>query len=314
MQFEKARESGLSIDGLRDSLESCGLGNFSFAEVDNYHRNCFFVFSDGKPRFVAKFLDQGWDINLESIWRDQEVNEYASELIGIPKRKIFKIIEKTGPNPNVVIYDFLGFALREDSLQPGELVERAKDVLDILKKLHTSTVSPYFGSSLKETRRAEEKVSVGAAIKLFLLNDIERENLDPSGEAKQLIEEKWQPILDNEKVFSLTHGDVTLSNILIGESEVALIDWSYSRWSLPSYDLSYLLFWLLKAGEIELGERLFTEAKKVYAAEGFDIEKTCPFFLGQKTIEYGRFKGRDWVDLGKKIFKKDNFADAARLF
>jgi len=315
MEFERGSQFSYLTADLKKSLESGEkTENFSFALVDNYHKNCFFIFDNDLPRFVVKVLDQGWDIDMKSIYRDQEVNEYASNLIGVPRRKIVKIIEKNGPNPKVVVYDFLGLALREDSLEPAELVEYTKDVLDTLRRLHISTASRYFGSSLQETTRSEEKVNIGEAVSCFLLNDIEKESLDTSGEAKRLVKEIWQPILDNEKVFSLTHGDVTLSNMLLVGNGIALIDWSYSRWSMPSYDLSYLLFWLLKAGEKELSIRLFADAKKVYASEGFDIEKTCPFFLGQKAIEYGRFKGRDWVDLGKKIFKKNNFAGAAQLF
>lgn len=329
---ERPKQEGFELErNIRNKLDSClievgypmeAIAGMVIAPVDHYHRNCYYItFQDStesRPTYVFKTLDpkKGWDVHEDMVRREHNVGVYASKKVsGLKPRLLSGWSSATETDPALVLYSYLGEAATyiED---PEETFEILSNLLPLLVDLHISTVSPNFGTSLNESERGQELYTAGngAEIAKFLLNDIARDNLDPSGEIVNLIRSKWIPMLDQERVFSLTHKDVTLSNIIVEDGKpTSLIDWTYSRWEDPAYDLAYLAFWCVKRGKGgEIGE-LINDSLERYHQVGLYPEKTLPFFLAFKCIEYGRFKGNQWVLVGQKLLETNDMNEAILL-
>jgi len=306
-------EMGHGIDAIRD---------VEIARVDHYHNNCCYVFlskeDDSDPAYVMKILDpqKGWDVNETDIRREHNVGAFASKIVPELAPRLFAGWCSSNDNtPGIVLYSYLGEAATYVT-EPEQTLEILSKLLPSLVKLHVSTSSTVFGKAIEEEERKSEKYEYGHGMEIAkgLLNDIRRENLDPDGRIESVIKEKWIPILDSEDRFSLCHNDVTMSNILVRDNTpVSLIDWTYSRWGDPSSDLAYLAFWCINRGKGEDISELYNLAFPVYNENGLHPERTLPFFLAYKCIEYGRFKGEDWVSLGQSLLSIDDSNEAISL-
>ncbi len=331
-ETERPKQEGFELEkNIQDNLDRClaevGHSNESISKivvspVDHYHRNCYYVtFQDSdesRPTYVFKTLDakKSWDVREDMVRREHNVGIYASKKVpGLKPRLLSGWSSATETDPALVLYSYLGEAATyiED---PEETFVILSNLLPLLVDLHTSTVSPIFGKSLDENERRQEAYlnGIGTEIARFLLNDIDRDGLDPSGKITNLIKEKWIPALDKETIFSLSHKDVTMSNIIIeGEKPISLIDWTYSRWEDPAYDLAYLAFWCVKRGKGHEIMDLINSSMEKYHQVGLYPEKTLPFFLAFKCIEYGRFKGNQWVLVGQKLLETNDMNEAILL-
>lgn len=292
------------------------------AKVDHYHNNCCYVFlgkeEDSDPTYVMKILDpqRGWDVNESDIRREHNVGAFASEIVPELAPRLFAgWCSANDGSPGVVLYSYLGEAATYVT-EPEQTLEILSKLLPLLIKLHAGTSSTVFGKALMEDERKKEAYEQGHGMEIAkcLLNDIRRENLDPGGQIEMVIKDKWIPILDSEDRFSLCHNDVTMSNILVKDNTpIALIDWTYSRWGDPSSDLAYLAFWCISRGKGEDIRELYNLSFPIYNENGFHPERTLPFFLAYKCIEYGRFKGQDWVSLGQNLLSIGDSNEAISL-
>lgn len=88
--------------------------------------------------------------------------------------------------------------------------------------------------------------------------------------------------------FALLHGDLSIGNILWGESSVGLIDWEFSRVGDPAEDLAYLLT------EQAAGPDLAAAVRAAYGEAGGDAG------VWQRVPAYGLFTAVDsalwWAD------------------
>lgn len=294
-------------------------GSATLTRVDHYHDNCFNVTINGNDgpglAYVLKLLDsaKAWDTRENVLRREHDVGFFAAGIVPELKPRLFAgWASATEGSPALILYSYLGEAATyiKDSEQTLEILSA---LLPSLVKLHTKTVSGEFGKSLNKDGRKGEQYpqGVGAEIVRFLLNDIERDRLDPTGEILGLIKDKWIPVLDKEEVFSLTHKDVTMSNVIVKDGRpISLIDWTYSRWEDPAYDLAYLAFWCITRGRGDEIRNLLNQSLSSYHEVGLYPEKTLSFFLAFKCIEYGRYIGKDWVSLGHDLLNVDS-SDAA---
>lgn len=295
---------------------------FEIKPVDDFHRNCLEICAPtnqgGEPIFIAKFLDPllGYDVDEDSVRREHAIGQYASGVVPeLKARKLSGWFGATAVSPALVLYDYLGQAATNIT-GVEETMSIVHDLMPIIVNLHTRTASTYFGQNLNEAQAATRTTptGIGASITKFLLNDIRRGNMDTSGEIENLIRNRWIPLLDQLNKFSLCHQDITLSNIIIKEGRVnSLIDWTHGGWSDPTNDLSYLFFWALIRGGRQDVESLFESAKQVYSDIGLHPEATMPFYLAFKSIEYGRFKGEKWVEMGRELLKCNSAEEAFSL-
>lgn len=296
-------------------LESVGFNRsqlelISLTPVDNYHKNVFFVkdvMAPGNdPFYVVKTLDKriAWDVAEDGVRREHDIAFYASTMVPeLQPRTIAAWFAKTDTTPATVFYNYIG-ETASPTMTPEQILVISQESLELLRKLHLKTISKYYGTSIDEQKRASEHYlnGLGAEKTRYLLNDIKRDLLDPTGEIQQKILEKWIPLLNKQSIFCLTHKDITLSNVLLRNEHVAtFIDWTHSRWDDPAYDIAYLAFWAIKHGHADNFMTELSELEPEYIASGIDISSTFPFYLAFKCIEYGRFKGKDWVNLGKSI-------------
>lgn len=310
-----------------DVLKSVGIDsrkakNIDLLQVDEYHRNVFFVIDpeapNQEPLYVVKSLDKNvaWDVVENSVRREHDIAYYASTVVPelIP-RTVAAWVAKTDMNPAVVLYNYLGEAA-SPMMDSNQIKKIAQESMVLLQKIHLNTLSRNYGVSLDDEKRVLERYPAGLGSEKvrYLLNDIKRDNLDPTGIIHKIISKKWIPLLDAQKIFCLTHKDITLSNILIKDGRVrTFIDWTHSRWDDPAYDIAYLAFWSVKLQGQGGIVSAISLAEPRYANSGFDIASTFPFYLAFKCIEYGRFKGRKWVDLGAKILETDSMTESLDL-
>lgn len=296
--------------------------NIDLIQVDEYHRNVFFVIdSDSlikEPLYVIKSLDKNiaWDVAENSIRREHDIAYYASTVVPelIP-RTVAAWVAKTDKAPAVILYNYLGEAATP--MMDGKQIKKiVQESLILLQNIHLNTISKHYGVSLDDEKRALEKYPAGIGTEKvrYLLNDIKRDNLDPTGKIHKIILEKWIPLLDAQHTFCLTHKDITLSNILMKDGHVrAFIDWTHSRWDDPACDIAYLAFWSAKFKQLDELVMTMSETEPRYANFGIDISSVFPFYLAFKCIEYGRFKERGWVDLGAKVLNTDSLNESLDL-
>lgn len=314
---------------INESLADLGfdenqISKISLKRVDDFHKNIFIIFipsanASSPVTLILKILDpkSDWNITSKGIRKEHDFSFYASKMVsGLESRKVAGYFKKTKNLPAIIFYDYLGQAATKID-DPQKILSIVQQSLPLLTELHLKTVSKHFGKSLNVFQRTKEDYFEGVGMEMIrlLLNDIKKDNLDPQGEISCLIEKKWLPILNAEKIFCLIHKDITLSNIIVQNGKVkAFVDWAYSGWEDPAFDLAYLLFWALKSGQQTATLDLFNSILPLYKKVGFNIETTLSFFLAFKCLEYARFKGERWLKLGRELLGASSFKEAAVYF
>jgi len=266
-------------------------------------------FPDGKEeRFVVKILksEEGTaDKSVSDILHEIAVQRELKKL-GFAVRE-YLLFETTMNNP--IGFPFsVATCLKGNSLNtmPLQTVSFViPKVLDYLYDLHSKTISNSFGYSLKPKRRYTGKASIRFAEfeSKYLLADIQRDNIEFNAiERKDLM--RAVNLLNNARLFCLCHSDVTLSNIIWDGSNVHLIDWSYSHFSEPTFDIAYTIFWLLEFGFLDQAKEEIQRSFERYQLLGFNIVPRFLFYLVYKYIEFGRFKGVSYIKQGKQLLKE----------
>lgn len=304
-------------------LESLGFNEVdasrvTFEPVDHYHKNTVLLkipSETGEQKLIMKVLDKklAWDVSETGIVLEHDTGHFVGTLLPeLPSRTVAGWFSKDDDMPTLVFYHYLGEAATyiED---PEMILTITNESMNLLSRLHLKTISGKFGKSLSENDRENEQYPEGIAAEIvrYLVNDIHRDNLDPEGNIINTIYERWIPILNEPRPFCLTHKDMTMSNIMQKDGHVyTFIDWTYSRWDDPANDLAYLAFWAINFGKGDETKQHLSELIPQYQSSGLEIDKTFPFFLAFKCIEYGRFKGSQWVEAGKKILSTSNSSEA----
>jgi len=266
-------------------------------------------FPDGREeKFVAKILksEKGTeDKSVSDILHEITVQREIKKL-GFAVRE-YLLFETTRNNPigspfSVATY-LKGNSL--NTMPPQTVSFVIPKVLDYLYDLHSKTISNFFGYFLEPKGRYTRKASVRFAEfeSKYLLADIQRDNIEFNTiERKDLM--RAINFLNKARLFCLCHCDVTLSNIIWDGSNVHLIDWSYSHFSEPTFDIAYTIFWLLEFGFLDQARKEIQEAFERYQLLGFNIVPRFLFYLAYKYIEFGRFKGVSYTKQGKELLKE----------
>jgi len=279
--------------------------------VSDYHpftRILRIQYLDGREeKFVIKILKNkrsNSDKSVLDLLHEIAVQQKLKEL-GFQVRD-YLLIETSENNllgfPFAVGTYLEGVVLNKES--PERVSVILPKVLDYLYELHSHTISTSFGypdwSPKGSGRKIEERF--GKFESKYLLADIKRDNIEFTPSEKSILFRAISS-LDRAKLFCLCHCDVTLSNIIWNGREVHLIDWSYSHFTEPMFDVAYVIFWLLEFGFIDQAEREIRRSFKKYERLGFDFVPRFLFYLAHKYIEFGRFKGKAYIERGKKLLK-----------
>lgn len=174
-------------------------------------------------------------------------------------------------------------------------------VLDYLYSLHSKTLSPSFGY-IEKNNFLEPTLSFGELESIYLRADIQRDNINFTYQEKKALCRAIK-CLDKAKSFCLCHCDVTLRNTLWDGSEPHLIDWTYSRFAEPAHDIAHVIFWLADLGLKNQIQKELAYAFKRYQKLRLNIISRFPYYLGQRYIEFGRIKGKDYIEKGKYLLK-----------
>jgi hypothetical protein len=275
--------------------------------VNNYHKSTAYVYFNRKtqlPQAVVKVLNnKNWDNQIDMIQKENQIGVYVEEKIPTIKSRKMKIYQSQDENPTgIVYYEYLGQAQTNLS-NTEEIIDLSIEVFELLSLLHFTTISTVPGYSIDEVKRRKENHEVAKLTCKYLLQDVKRENLDPDHEIERIIYEKWFPVFNQQTLFSLTHRDITLSNIIrMSNGGITFIDWTYSAWTDPTYDIANMVFWTIKTGTNKnLIMKQIIELSNLYKKKGFYIEQTFPYFLARKFIDFGRFRGKEYVEIGRKL-------------
>jgi len=266
-------------------------------------------FPDGREeRFVAKILksERGTaDKSVSDILHEIAIQRELKKL-GFAVRE-YLLFETTRDNPIGFPFSIAthlkGNSLNIMPLQTASFV--IPKILDYLYDLHSKTISNSFGYSLEPKGRYTKKASIRFAEfeSKYLLADVQLDNIEFNTiERKDLM--RAINFLNNARLFCLCHCDVTLSNIIWDGSNVHLIDWSYSHFSEPTFDIAYTIFWLLEFGFLDQAREEIQRSFERYQLLGFTIVPRFLFYLAYKYIEFGRFKGVSYIKQGKQLLKE----------
>ena len=284
---------------------------FSLKKVSNYHPhvrmlNIYRKNGDVKKYLIKVFVDQNEhsDKNLDSILREERVLKKLKNYGFLTKERV--IVKEKG---NEVI----GFPFVVSAALPGRSINNlskkavallADDILEYLYYLHKRTISSSFK---KEFYPRSLKKSFEELESEYLLSDIQRAGINFSEKEKDSLERAISSLGEVE-LFSLCHCDVTLSNIIWDGKDVNMIDWTYSHFSTPAYDLAYFFFWMIKYEFINELEKKMRKVFEMYKEIGFNLSAPFLYYLSQKYIEYGRMMEGDershYIKKGKKLLSK----------
>lgn len=255
-----------------------------------------------KERAVIKVFE------TEQVFSDKTLPDILNEIAvqQILKRMGFKtreylLLQSSSDNPSGVPFVISSYIEGEtlNMLSGEEVALLTPKMLDYLYRLHSQTISDFFGY-LEGRKRG----SFGEFESEYLLADIKRDSLIFNSQEMADLAQAIQS-LNEANVFCLCHCDATLSNIIWNGSNIHLIDWSYSHFSEPAYDLAYIIFWLLEFGYIQEARKEIIKFFERYKAIGFDIVPRFLFYLAQKCIEFGRVKGEViYIERGKQLARE----------
>jgi aminoglycoside phosphotransferase (APT) family kinase protein len=261
-----------------------------------------------EERFVVKILKDGkWntDKSVADILHEIAIQKELNQLGFTTRNYLF--VESSSNNPIGIPFSVStcleGTPLSTMSVR--EIAALIPKVLDILYNLHSKTISISFGYSLKPKERYTGKGSIlfGDFESKYLLADIKRYNIRFDEQEKKDLMQAIN-FLNETDQFSLCHCDATLSNIIWDGSNICLIDWTYSHFTEPTYDIAYLIFWLLELKLLNEAQKEIERAFKRYQKLGLEIAPRFLFYLAQKYIEFGRFKGVSYIKQGKQLLKE----------
>ena len=286
----------------------------TFCRVDCYHNNVFFIKDlKANPLFVVKAINPAsWDSSISMITREVEISNYSYRVLRDMKPRIpvlFKYNNDT--SRGVIVYNYLGSAFTYEK-NINIIDTLAKTVYSKLFSLHSNTLSPNAGfGSFSPMYNIQSNNPSDYSFR-FLLKDIDREKLDSEKTITKLIVNKWTPLLNQDKIFTLTHADVTLSNIILSGKkieDITLIDWTYSIWQNPCYDIANMFFWHYKYCGLDLAVKELRAYTKKYKKIGLDIVTGFPPFFARKLIDYGRFNDKILIKRASEILNLENFED-----
>lgn len=290
--------------------DKSGIRNISINKVPDRHPSTRILniqFIDGKEeRFVIKILRSKQEEG------DKSVSDVIHEIVVQRKLRRLGFTTKTYLLLETST-SAIGVPFAVSSYLPGSslnIIPRQKmsilipKILDYLYRLHSKTISSSFGYSLNPEEQYTTKGSIqfGDFESSYLLADIKRDNLKFNSQEMSNLMQAINS-LNRARIFCLCHCDVTLSNIIWDGSSVHLIDWSYSHFSEPAFDIAYTIFWLLELGFLEQAKEEIQKAFKRYQLLGFNIVPRFLFYLAYKYIEFGRFKGVGYINQGKQLLK-----------
>ncbi|CCV64312.1 Choline/ethanolamine kinase [Alteracholeplasma palmae J233] len=139
--------------------------------------------------------------------------EQAEKLGLVPKTVYFNI--ETG----VKIAEYIeGNILSETDYMPY-----LNKIVDVLKKVHHTTVDKKYDYELLKRLNNYEKINTGINPEYKILKT----------EWISLYQEKYNQF---EKVFC--HGDAQRTNLILKDDKIYLMDWEFSGWNDPYYDLA----------------------------------------------------------------------------
>jgi thiamine kinase-like enzyme len=163
-------------------------------------------------------------------------------------RKEYRLLRKIDPDlgPKVYFIDMTHNIIPTDYLVEeyieGETLSKPDDKFLILfarwlRKLHNHKIT-------------SERYSLVKAVKPYIKNVEKNKNVIPKKQSheidiliKKVLEfcKKNDVVFANRKTFSLLHGDLSKENIFYNGKEIRLIDWEFSRYGFPEWDLVYLM-------------------------------------------------------------------------
>ena len=307
----------LYLEYICDKLQIKDHTKFLLSRVDDYHKHTFFIVDmDLKPVWVLKAINpESWDNTINMIGREIEISAYAYGLL--PKMKPRKILALEYDHEKkwgIICYNYLGpaFTSEDDSMAINTW---ATEIYKVLFELHQKTVSDFFGFG-QFSPIYPEKFSDSASYSFrFLLRDIVRDGFIEKDIITKYIREKWTPKLEQTKKNVLTHADITLSNVILTGPKIkdlTLIDWTYSLWQNPAYDLANVLFWHIRFNGKEEALAQIEELIPKYKLLCIDIGESFPCFLARKFLDYGRFNQKQLRGHAVNLLNMDNFNDVKR--
>ncbi len=277
-------------------------GEFFLEKIPNGNPTSRFLRA-GKKTFVIKILTESspTDKNVFHLQNEIIIQAILRNLDFLAKR--YLLVELNSDNPARIPFAVStyipGKSLSEINKEKIALV--IPNVLDYLFLLHSRTISQSFGYLEKATLK-EFTIPFGQFESIYLRADILRDGIDLSFREKKNLNRAIE-ILNQAELFCLCHWDVTRRNTLIDDSVVHLIDWSYAHYAHPASDIAGVTFWLMELGLKAQMRRELVRSCERYQRLGFNIASLLPFYLAQRYIEVGRFRGRRYVRKGKKLLE-----------
>lgn len=255
-----------------------------------------------EQRFVIKILREGFptDKNIEHLENEMRV-QFALKALGFRSKEY--LLVDTDPKNLIKTPFYVSSYLKGQSLENSdrqEIEEITPRVLDYLFRLHVSTITNNFGFINTPLDSTQDRFSEFEA--KYLLADIARDSIPFSVEQRENLTRTINS-LDRVTRFCLAHCDVTVRNTLWNGKDIDLIDWTYSHYSEPGFDIANVVFWLAECGLANQLEVELLRSDQRYKGIGFDIAPSFLFYLSQRYIEYGRIKGKSYIEKGKILQK-----------
>jgi hypothetical protein len=211
------------------------------------------------------------------------------------KRFLLVELDSKCPDSCFVISDYIPGVVLEQ-VEIDNLVKISSTLLGYLYRLHSSTLAEKYGF----LNARKDRGLVGTLETKFLKADMARDGILLGAEASKGFNAAIN-VLNRQKQFCLCHCDVTLRNVIWDGNHPYLIDWAFARFTHPAHDVAHVLFWLMEAGHWDVAFEKYKSVEKRYLSLGFSMDDIMPFYLGQRYIEFGRIRGKEYIQRGLKM-------------
>lgn len=230
-------------------------------------------------------------------WLENEIAAQAvlTKLGLQAKRFVVVRVDLPEGSRRLAVSDYISGEILEE-VDKKTLLQASLQLCSYLFRLHSNTLSTTYGFLDCQVQVS----SVGEVETGFLRADLARDRISLGIGASRGLE-KTKEVLNQLGRFCFCHCDVTLRNSLWDSGQVHLIDWAIARFTHPAYDIAHVLFWLVEEGFQEVAREEYEKAESRYHTLGFSLAEILPFYLGQRYIEFGRIRGKKYINRGKEI-------------